>query len=73
LGTINHTLLTLDRLQRKRVRVLGVVLNQAKGELAEKDNPEIIEKFGNTKILGTIPDKSKKPHEYLADLARSLC
>jgi dethiobiotin synthetase len=73
LGTLNHTLLTLERLRRKRVKVLGVILNQAKGDLAEKDNPEIIEKMGKTKILATIPDKARNPEQYLADLAGTLC
>ncbi len=73
LGTINHTLLTLDRLRQKNIKVAGVVLNWSKGELSEKTNPEIIEKFGRTKILATIPYQAKRPQDYLADFAGSLC
>ena len=48
LGTINHTLLSLEALCARKMRVLGVVFNNiSKNEksLILKDNPEIVKKF----------------------------
>lgn len=45
LGTLNHTVLTVDRLRSEGMRVLGVVLNRVAGgalSLAEKTNPKIL-------------------------------
>ncbi|MBN1621225.1 MAG: dethiobiotin synthase [Endomicrobiales bacterium] len=43
LGTINHTILTVEALRRKRIRVLGIILNgKRRPGLAEKTNPGII-------------------------------
>ena len=56
LGTINHTLLTLEHLKRNRIRVLGVVLNQtSRGKtVAEKTNPEVLKRYG-VSLLGIFP------------------
>lgn len=58
LGTINHTLLSLKALKDRGLEVAGVIFcatKPLKGDVIEKDNVKIIEKFGNVKILGTIP------------------
>jgi len=47
LGTLNHTLLSLQELNRREIPVLGVVLNGPKNI----KNKESIEHFGKTKIL----------------------
>ena len=51
LGTINHTLLTLEALRSRSLRVAGVVL------VGEKnlDNREAIEQFGAVSVLGEMP------------------
>lgn len=51
LGTINHTLLTLNALKERNITVKGVVLN---GPLNER-NKKSIEQFGKVRILGEIP------------------
>jgi dethiobiotin synthetase len=59
LGTINHTLLTLDALRRAGVRVPGVVINRYPPETppaAEETNPRAIERWGKTRILCIVPD-----------------
>jgi dethiobiotin synthetase len=59
LGTINHTLLTLDALRRSGVKVAGVVINRYPAEsasLAEESNPRAIEKWGKTHVLAIVPD-----------------
>ena len=51
LGTLNHTLLSLEALKYRNLDVLGIVLNGP----PHKDNPKTIEQFGNTKILANLP------------------
>jgi dethiobiotin synthase len=51
LGTINHTLLTLEALWARGLRIAGVVLN---GEL-NPDNRAAIEHYGRVPILGELP------------------
>ena len=51
LGTLNHTLLSLEALRHRNLVVLGIVLNGP----AHKDNPKTLEQFGDTKILASLP------------------
>ena len=51
LGTLNHTLLSLEALKRRNLDVLGIVLNGP----PHKDNPKTLEQFGDTKILASLP------------------
>lgn len=58
LGTINHTLLTLNGLRRAQVRVLGVVFNApAPGHSGyiERDNIKTIARLGTVRVLGRLP------------------
>jgi len=57
LGTLNHTLLTVEVARRRGVKVAGVIFNhlvQRRG-LAEKTNPSVIKDFLSVPILGEIP------------------
>ena len=58
LGTVNHTLLTIEALQSRNARLLGVVLNDvrpsADGE-AERTGPAEIEEESGVPILGRLP------------------
>ncbi|WP_027339057.1 dethiobiotin synthase [Halonatronum saccharophilum] len=63
LGTINHTVLTIEVARSLGIEVLGVIINGLKEDeqgLAEKTNPEVIEKWTGIPVLGIIP--------YLDDL-----
>ncbi len=51
LGTLNHTLLSLEALKRRNLNVLGIVLNGP----PHNDNPKTLEQFGDTKILASLP------------------
>ena len=65
LGTINHTCLTIDAAKRRKINILGVVINypdRMKSGLAGKTNPEIIEKLSGVHILGTVPFSKKGAH-----------
>jgi dethiobiotin synthetase len=51
LGTLNHTLLSLEALRQRAIPVLGLVLN---GPL-HPDNPRTLEAFGGVPVLAQLP------------------
>ena len=51
LGTLNHTLLSLEALRKRQIRVLGIILNGPPHD----DNPATLEKFGDAPVLGHLP------------------
>jgi len=51
LGTINHTLLSLQALRSRAIRVLGVIMN---GE-PNAENKKAIEFYGSTDVLAEFP------------------
>ena len=58
LGAINHSLLSLEALRKRRIEPLGVIFNRLGGgawTLPEKTNPEVIARIGKTKSLGVFP------------------
>jgi dethiobiotin synthetase len=57
LGTINHTLMTISVLKKRRLKIAGVVINYAKDwkrGLAEKTSPQAIEILSGVSILGVM-------------------
>ena len=65
LGTINHTLLTVEALRSRRAKILGIVMNGFTGKgQAEKTNPDEIERLTKLPILARVPYRktySKNP------------
>lgn len=64
LGTLNHTLLTVQQAKRDGLRVVGVVLNAAEppaadpdGRLAEQTNPAVLRACLPVPLLGTLPHR----------------
>jgi len=58
LGTINHTLLTIEAVQMRGLRVAGVVFNNAYEDDADAStdtNAEEIERIAGVHMLGTLP------------------
>ena len=58
LGTINHTVLTVEFARSYNLEVCGIVLNASQKEskgLAEKTNPKELERLTHLPILGTVP------------------
>lgn len=75
LGTINHTLLTLEAIRRTGLPVLGVVINRfddAAAGTAERTNPGQIERYGRTKVLAIVPEIPAVQHGTIADVAAHL-
>jgi dethiobiotin synthetase len=62
LGTINHTLLTVNALRTAGVKVAGVVVNRYPTDVvgvAEETNPRAIEKWGKVPVLCVVPDEPR--------------
>ena len=62
LGTINHTLLTIDAIRRAGLSLAGIIINgydEKTKDVAEKTNAEIIKKLGKVKIIATVPFDDK--------------
>ena len=58
LGTINHTLLTIQTLKQSAISIAGVVFvhsNQEAEDFTTHDNIKTITEFGKTNFLGSIP------------------
>ncbi len=83
LGAINHSLLSLEALKRRRVKVLGVVFNRLNAGplgLAESSNPGVVSRLSGVNFLGMFPSiKTRRPlllgQAFLKniDLKKILC
>jgi dethiobiotin synthetase len=63
LGTLNHTMLTVNYAIKEGLNVAGIIINYSKspkGTLAEDTNPEVIKQISPVPIIGIFP--------YLEDL-----
>jgi dethiobiotin synthetase len=67
LGSINHTLLTIEALRARKCKVLGVIFN---GEELP-DTERIITKIGDVQSLGRIPKLNSVTAEVIQELADS--
>src|SRR3989339_633609 len=55
LGTINHTLLTIEALKKRKIEILGIIMNGYTGkDLSEQTNAEVIKEISNIPILAKI-------------------
>jgi dethiobiotin synthetase len=57
LGTINHTLMTVNILKAKGLEISGIIFSHAgrvKKSPAVKTNPSLIKKLSGVKVLGTV-------------------
>ncbi|RLC27138.1 MAG: dethiobiotin synthase [Deltaproteobacteria bacterium] len=77
LGTINHTLLTIEALYKKHIKPLGVVFIDAGEKPAPQDmiseNIEAVENYSNIKVAGVISrikDFSNPEKEYYQPIER---
>jgi dethiobiotin synthetase len=57
LGTVNHTLLTLEAARARDLRVAGVIFSRTAEPAGpdEPTNPDSIARYGGVKIFGTFP------------------
>lgn len=58
LGTINHTLLTVNYALKEGIDVLGVIINHHNpptGDVAEKTNPDVLKELCPVPVIGMLP------------------
>lgn len=77
LGTINHTLLTVEALRTRGLEIAGVIINDAEGTrhgLSGRTNPGVIERLGAVRLLGIIPHLTslKSGSECFLGIAKRL-
>ena len=63
LGTLNHTLLSIEALRERDIKVIGLILN---GPL-HKDNPKTLEEFGGIPIIAELPILKELNSKVLAE------
>ena len=68
LGTLNHTLLTLEVLKKRHFEIAGVILSGPK----HQENKRDIEKWGNVPVVLEIPPLSQITKKHLMDLFLDL-
>ena len=51
LGTLNHTLLTIEALKKRNIKILGLIINGEK----HLDNPKTLREFSNLPIIAEFP------------------
>lgn len=68
LGTINHTLLTLEAMRSRGLRPAGVVLNGP----PEPENRRAVERFGEIEVVGELPPLDPLDRPALARAALSF-
>lgn len=64
LGTINHTLLTLEALRARKIPVRGVILSGPENH----DNLWAIETYGNVPVIGHLPPFAKITQQSLLEI-----
>lgn len=78
LGTINHTLLTINQALQVGIKVAGVIINKypdGTDDAAIKNSPRLIEEYSDVKILGIIKDfrtENITPGELIGAMLNSV-
>ena len=68
LGTINHTLLSLEALRRRGLPLAGIVINGPE----TPHNRAAIERYGHAEVIAEIPWLDEISHESLLDIEPEL-
>ncbi|MGB9496303.1 MAG: dethiobiotin synthase [Dissulfuribacterales bacterium] len=70
LGTLNHTLLTLEALRHRNIQITGVLLNSQGGEDSSivRDNQRTIAEMGQIEVFGVLP-RVKSPLDAISSMA----
>lgn len=66
LGAINHTLLTIEALRSRKIRILGIIFNNLNKQDKRilEDNPRIVRTLSAEKIFGALPKINNKDKLY---------
>lgn len=67
LGAINHTLLTVEAIKRRKMKIIGIIFNSQKNKekkIILEDNPRIVKILTGESVLGTLPWAKTIDHLY---------
>jgi dethiobiotin synthetase len=76
LGGVNHALLTIDALRRKKIPIIAVVLNRtrparsAMARVQERTTVEILRRRAGVPVLGPLPYESKLSRRFRQSVIR---
>ncbi len=74
LGTLNHTILTIDALEKGKIQMVGILLSGGRGKtLAERSNPDALQEHTTVQVLGHLkwnPRYRSNPSATAQALAR---
>jgi dethiobiotin synthetase len=60
LGTLNHTLLSIDALRKRRIKIKGLIFNQTvPPDISARKNPRLSQKISGLPLLGIFPHQKK--------------
>lgn len=74
LGTINHTLMTIEILRSRKIKIAGIIFNytsRVKKDISVKTNPKIIEELSGVKVLGIMHYHRNRDKRRVKWLGRS--
>ncbi|OVE77145.1 dethiobiotin synthase [bacterium F11] len=64
LGTLNHTLLTVDSLKQEGIPLAGVIINNYQGKTrAERTNPKVLQRILKRRVI-VVPHKTQFIHDF---------
>jgi len=79
LGTINHTLLTIEAAKNSGINILGIIISnypKDTDDIVIKTAPEIINKLSKIEILGIVPNLSKAiiegPQYFIKEIIKNV-
>ena len=74
LGTINHTLLTVEHTRHRGLALAGIIINNcdADPDVSSETNPEVIKQLSGLPLLGVIPYLPSSTREDAALLAEVM-
>lgn len=83
LGTVNHTLLSIEAMKKRNLKIAGIVINKmpVNPSIVEKDNVKTIEQMGGIPVIAVIREfaflrkyknLSDCPENEFADFANQL-
>ena len=77
LGAINHTLLTVEAIKNRNLKILGIVFNRTENELSDKialDNVKIIKDITGENVFGEIKynEDTEKLYEEFIPIADKM-
>jgi len=76
LGGINHALLTIEALRRRKIRIAAIILNQTQparsklDRLQERTTVEILRKQAGVPVIGPLPYRSELSRQFRRSVAK---